>query len=88
MIDLRPACRSMTDVLAGVADDQLAASTPCTEYSVGDLIGHVDQVAVGFAALARKEADEPAATDLGDGGRDGVPEHLRARRVAVTGRTP
>ncbi|MFC6881902.1 MULTISPECIES: TIGR03086 family metal-binding protein [Actinomadura] len=83
MIDLRPACRSMIDVLAGVAGDQLAAATPCAEYSVGDLVGHVDQVAVGFAALARKEsareeADEPAAADPGDGGRDGVPEHLRA----------
>ncbi|MFD0689849.1 TIGR03086 family metal-binding protein [Actinomadura fibrosa] len=55
MIDLQPACRQMIDVLAGVTDDRLAGATPCTEYSVGDLIKHIDQVSRGFVAFARKE---------------------------------
>ncbi|HVX45936.1 MAG TPA: TIGR03086 family metal-binding protein [Mycobacteriales bacterium] len=63
MIDLKPACDRMTDVLAGVADDQLAEPTPCAEYTVRDLIAHIDQVARGFAALARGRDEEPAGED-------------------------
>ncbi|MFF1926128.1 TIGR03086 family metal-binding protein [Streptomyces sp. NPDC058221] len=65
MIDLNPACRRMADVLAGVTNGQLAHFTPCTDYTVGDLINHVDEVAHGFAALARKEQ---AGTVNGDAG--------------------
>lgn len=80
MIDLKPACRRMIHVLAGVPDDRLTGPTPCTEYSVGDLIDHVDTVSRGFAAIARDEQHEPAggaATDLGDGWRDSVTRHIR-----------
>ncbi len=51
VIDLKPACHRMIDVLAGVADDQLTSASPCTEYTVGDLIDHVDLVSRGAAAL-------------------------------------
>ena len=52
MIDLKPACERMNEVLAGVADDQLSNPSPCVEYTVGDLIDHVDQVCRGSAAVA------------------------------------
>ncbi|NDZ82525.1 TIGR03086 family protein [Streptomyces sp. SID10853] len=66
MIDLEPACRRMTDVLAGVTDDRLTHATPCADYTVGDLINHIDEVACGFAALARKEhADADNGADAG-----------------------
>lgn len=55
MIDLKPACRRMADVLAGVTNDQLTHATPCTDYTVRDLINHISEVSQGFAALARKD---------------------------------
>lgn len=74
MIDLKPACHQMIDVLAGVADDQLAGPTPCTEYTVADLVDHIDEVAEGFAGLAGGEAGEPTDTDW----RQNVAAHVRA----------
>ncbi|WP_084432747.1 TIGR03086 family metal-binding protein [Kibdelosporangium aridum] len=52
MIDFKPACHHMADLLARVTDDQLTHPTPCSEYTVADLIAHVDEAAVGFAAMA------------------------------------
>jgi len=43
----------MIAVLAGVADDRLTSPSPCTEYTVGDLIEHVDLVAQGATALTQ-----------------------------------
>ncbi|MEV0051177.1 TIGR03086 family metal-binding protein [Saccharopolyspora shandongensis] len=77
MIDLKPACGRMNDLLATIADDQLAAPTPCAEYTVGDLIDHVDEAAHGFAALAGSDVGERAA-NLGDDWRHVVAEHVRA----------
>ncbi|HEY4928109.1 MAG TPA: TIGR03086 family metal-binding protein [Acidimicrobiales bacterium] len=53
MSDLTPACDRMIEVVAGVASEQLASPTCCTDYTVGDLIDHVDLVAQGATALAR-----------------------------------
>ncbi|WP_092529317.1 TIGR03086 family metal-binding protein [Amycolatopsis arida] len=83
MIDLKPACHRMAEVLAGITDDQLTRPTPCTEYTVGDLIDHVDGAAVGFTAVARKEVGEqedppePTAANLGPGWRDAARRHVR-----------
>jgi uncharacterized protein (TIGR03086 family) len=55
MIDLKPAGDRMIEVVAGVADGQLACSTPCTDYSVGDLVDHVDHLSRLFAALGRHD---------------------------------
>lgn len=55
MINMQAACRRMTEVLAGASSDQLTHATPCTDYTVGNLINHIDEVSLGFAALARKE---------------------------------
>lgn len=63
MIDLRPACAALGGVLAGVTTEQLTAPTPCSEYTVSDLVDHLDEVSQGFAALARKDTGEPTSTD-------------------------
>jgi hypothetical protein len=39
-----------------VADDQLAAPTPCPEYTVGDLLDHVGGLAKAFTWAATKES--------------------------------
>jgi uncharacterized protein (TIGR03086 family) len=81
VIDLKPACHRMTDVLAAITEDQLTSPTPCTEYSVGDLIDHVDGVALGFTAIARKTHSERTDTDysaanLHHDWRDSTAQHL------------
>jgi uncharacterized protein (TIGR03086 family) len=52
MIDLRPAGRQLATVLEGIADEDLGKPTPCEQYSVGQLIAHVDDGARGFATAA------------------------------------
>ncbi|WP_020667479.1 TIGR03086 family metal-binding protein [Amycolatopsis nigrescens] len=77
MIDLKPACHRMITLLDRIADDQLTSPTPCAEYDVGDLIGHLDEVSLGFTAVARKEVGEPAVVGLGDGRRERLAGQLR-----------
>jgi uncharacterized protein (TIGR03086 family) len=55
MLDLGPAARRMSDLLAAVPDDRLAVPTPCAEYTLGELIDHIGGLAIGFAATARKD---------------------------------
>jgi len=55
MIDFSPASQRTADVLANVTDDHLTASTPCTDFSVGDVVHHVGGLALAFAAAARKD---------------------------------
>ncbi len=80
MIDLNPACEAMVDVLAGVADDRLTSPSPCTEYTVGDLIDHVDLVAQGATALALGSSDLPdiGYSHLEPDWRDIVTQHVLA----------
>jgi uncharacterized protein (TIGR03086 family) len=51
-------------LVRGVTDEQLGAPTPCTEYSVRDLVNHLTHVVVGFQAYAAKgEADFSTTPD-------------------------
>ena len=82
MIDLKPACDQMIEVLAGVTDDQLTSASPCAEYSAGDLIDHVDQVSRRATALAHRAAELPGtgasdAAHLGPDWRDSLAKQLR-----------
>lgn len=79
MIDLRPAGAAMVGVLAGIGDEQLDAATPCSEYTVRDLVAHVDEVALGFAGMARGDGAEPSA---GGEWRTTVPGNVRALAAA------
>lgn len=87
MIDLKPACRQMIDVLAGVSDEHLTNPTPCAEYTVRDLIDHVDEASRAFTAIAREVSvegrhteptTEPATASLSDGWRESVAKNVRA----------
>jgi uncharacterized protein (TIGR03086 family) len=66
MIDLNPACRQMAELIAGVVDGQRAKATPCREWSVADLVEHVDQAAQTFTCVARKIAIEVAVAGSDD----------------------
>ncbi|HZP27670.1 MAG TPA: TIGR03086 family metal-binding protein [Acidimicrobiia bacterium] len=85
MHDLRPAVRTLADLVAEVDDAQLGAPTPCPDYTVGDLLDHIGGLAVAFAAAARKEdgpnASVPPPGDrarLGDDWRTRIPRDLAA----------
>lgn len=55
MIDLGPAAQRMADLLAGVKDDQLGLPAPCPDYTLGDLIDHIDGLTLAFTFAATKE---------------------------------
>src|SRR5438094_7598725 len=78
MIDLNPACHRMVDLLAHVTDEQLTGPSPCAEYTLAELIQHVDVASQRFIALARQDSVAgPDTADLGPGWRDSVAEHVR-----------
>jgi len=76
MLDLGPAAREMARLVRGVRDDQLAAPTPCPDYTLGDLVEHVHGLALAFTLAARKEVlPGPAQGPSGDATR--LPEDWR-----------
>lgn len=62
MLNLEPATEVLAGLVAGVRDDQLSAPTPCAELTLGDLLDHVDGLALAFTAAAAKT---PLAADAG-----------------------
>lgn len=85
VIDFAPACVRLIDVVAGVGDERLGDPTPCADYAVKDLIGHIDQVAVGFTAVARKSDGAGGAdVDFGEGWRERLAQRLLRLATAWT----
>jgi uncharacterized protein (TIGR03086 family) len=83
--DLRPSAARLAALVASVRDDQLALPTPCAEYTVGDLLDHIDGLSLAFTWAATKEfPDGPAAGGSGDASRLGdewrqrIPDRLGA----------
>ncbi|MGI8685959.1 MAG: TIGR03086 family metal-binding protein [Acidimicrobiales bacterium] len=84
-VDLGPAARRMTELVAGVPDDLLGTPTPCPEYTLGDLVEHVGGLAMAVTAAATKtlggtsaEAPSSDASRLGDDWRSRIPQDLAA----------
>jgi uncharacterized protein (TIGR03086 family) len=89
MIDLEPATRMLSGLVEGVRDDQLAASTPCVDTPLGDLLDHVDGFSMAFTAAATKtalpggsQAPSADASRLGADWRVRIPERLEALAAA------
>jgi uncharacterized protein (TIGR03086 family) len=68
MIDMTAPCRSTAKILDGVADDQLAGPTPCERLTLSEVVAHVGELGVAFAAAARKDLGELTGSPPGDGG--------------------
>jgi uncharacterized protein (TIGR03086 family) len=67
VLDLRIPGDVMLTLADHVTDDRLDAPTPCSEYTVRDLLTHVAQGASGFRAAARKvPVDEAALVTVGE----------------------
>ncbi|MFF3859498.1 TIGR03086 family metal-binding protein [Streptomyces sp. NPDC002209] len=54
-LDLGPQARIVARLAVAVPDTGLADPTPCPEYAVGDLLGHLAGLAVAFRDAARKD---------------------------------
>ncbi|GAA2446447.1 TIGR03086 family metal-binding protein [Streptomyces macrosporus] len=63
MLDLEPPARRMAQVVGDIADDQLAAPTPCEGTTVGDLLHHVLGLSIAFRDAARKELGPTTRVD-------------------------
>lgn len=77
-LDFDPPVRQLRALLLGVTDEDLAAPTPCPDWTVGALLVHLMGLSWAFAQAAKKATDgattppaPPSAADL--------PPHWRSR---------
>lgn len=64
-IDLAPASLRLAALVASIPDEMLGRPTPCPDYSVADLLAHIDGLAQAFAAAAAKDPDSVDAPPPG-----------------------
>lgn len=84
MVDHGPATERLCVLVESVPDEALRRPTPCTEYSVGDLLDHLAGVTVAFGGAALKLTGESStmgpwgdATHLDPDWRSSIPGRLR-----------
>ena len=82
-LDLGPQTRTVARLVAAVRDDQLSGPTPCPEYAVRHLLGHLLGLATAFRDAGRKELGattdtdpQAALPDIGTGWREALPRVL------------
>jgi uncharacterized protein (TIGR03086 family) len=92
-IDLGPAAAQMASLIGAVGNEQLGLRTPCEDYTVEDLIKHVDGLSQAFTAAAEKNLGPMTsavpggeAPPLGDGWRSRIEEQLHT--LAAAWRSP
>ncbi|MEU0686469.1 TIGR03086 family metal-binding protein [Streptomyces uncialis] len=80
-VDLTSQARLVARLAAGVREDQLDAPTPCPDYAVRHLLGHLVSLSVAFRDAARRELGP--TTDTSPGGA--LPELPADWRAALPG---
>jgi uncharacterized protein (TIGR03086 family) len=83
ILDLGPQTRELLRLAEGVTDEQLSAATPCPDYAVRHLLGHLMGLSVAFRDAARKDlgattdtSPNAAEPDIGPGWREELPKVL------------
>lgn len=83
MFDLGAQAAAVARLAEKVRDDQLTDATPCPDYAVRNLLGHVLGLSVAFRDAARKNlgattdtSPEAALPDIGPGWREQLPRAL------------
>ena len=82
MIDMNPAAQRLARLVEGISDDQLSRPTPCPDYTVGDLLDHINSLSLAFVSAANKTNEvgkRPPMADaarLGDDWRTRIPPQL------------
>ncbi|WP_432053935.1 TIGR03086 family metal-binding protein [Streptomyces sp. bgisy022] len=64
-LDLGPQARIVACLAEAVTEDQLTDRTPCPDYRVSHLLGHLTGLAVAFRDAARKDLGGTTDTDPG-----------------------
>jgi uncharacterized protein (TIGR03086 family) len=83
ILDLdRRALAAAGDVVARVGADQLGAATPCRDWRLRDLLGHMVAHNHGFAAAARGENVPASAWDGSPAGDQPYPAYLESATLA------
>jgi uncharacterized protein (TIGR03086 family) len=79
----------MADLVLNVPDALLGEPSPCSDYTLGDLLDHVGGFAIAFTAAARKVTGEDAAppgpgdgSQLEDGWRTRIARDVQGMAVA------
>jgi uncharacterized protein (TIGR03086 family) len=87
--DLDPATKRLCALIADLPEQDLSRPTPCTEYSVGDLLDHLAGVTVAFGGAAVKATGESStmgpwgdASHLDPEWRTQLPQQLRNQAAA------
>jgi uncharacterized protein (TIGR03086 family) len=82
-LDLGPQTTVLARLAEGVTDEQLAGPTPCPEYAVRNLLGHLVGLTVAFRDAGRKDlgvttdtSPDSALPDIGPGWREELPKVL------------
>lgn len=75
MFDLTQGTTAMSRLVSAVQDEQLGLRTPCSEWTVADLLAHIHQFSSVFAANAVKAAPNPPQS-LVDDWRTAIPAAL------------
>jgi uncharacterized protein (TIGR03086 family) len=91
--DLGPAADRLCTLIESVPDSDLGRPTPCTDYSVGDLLDHIAGITLAFGGAASK-SEGPSSTmgpqgdgsNLDDDWRASLP--ARVRGLAQAWRDP
>jgi uncharacterized protein (TIGR03086 family) len=86
MHDLGPAANELARLVNGVRDDQLGDPTPCTGYTLGDLLQHVRGLAEAFTLAGRKEQPSGGSKPPPQGDASLLPEDWRAETANWLGR--
>ncbi|WP_435282478.1 TIGR03086 family metal-binding protein [Streptomyces koelreuteriae] len=82
-LDLGPQTAVVARLAEAVTDEQLAGPTPCPEYRVRHVLGHLAGLAAAFRDAGRKDLGattdtnpQSALPDIGPGWREELPELL------------
>jgi uncharacterized protein (TIGR03086 family) len=75
MFELGPAADDMKRLVSGVSDDQLDNRTPCTDWTVRELLAHIHQFTSVFTSNASKQPPRPPQS-LVDDWRQAIPDEL------------
>jgi uncharacterized protein (TIGR03086 family) len=74
----RTAVVASVDVVARVRPSDLGRATPCSEWTLGELLAHMTVQHNGFAAAARGHGDDPEVWRVHPLGDDPVAEYAEA----------
>ncbi|MDT0389753.1 TIGR03086 family metal-binding protein [Streptomyces dubilierae] len=82
-LDLGPQTAVLARLAEGVTDERLQGPTPCPEYAVRNLLGHLAGLALAFRDAGRKDlgvttdtSPDSALPDVGPGWREELPKIL------------